>query len=96
MAKKDKNNDRFVYGHFSSGNDYLALVKPPTARVTRNGGSHAKVEILQGEYAGQSMIVCEREMGIGLSHKIWAWFKMVGLLTIMFAVFAFAFVYLGL
>jgi hypothetical protein len=95
MAKKDKNN-RFVYGHFTNGNDYLALVKPPVARVTRNGGSHAKVEMLQGVYKGQSMIVCERDMGIGLSHKIWSWFKMVGLLTIMFAAFAFAFVYLGL
>ena len=95
MAPKN-GNGRFVYGQFDHGNDFIALAKPPAAKVTCNGGSHHKVTICEGEYTGQVMIIPSHDLGMGLSCKIWKWFKMVGLLTIIGIAFYVGMITLGL
>lgn len=86
MARKQQ----FVYGKYDSGQDFLALVKPPVADVRRNGGSHAVVTVRQGEYSGETMCIPDHDLGVGLSCKIWKWFVKVGLILMMVAMLGYA------
>ena len=74
--------NKYVYGHFDHGQDFIRLAKPPIAKVTRGSGSHVKVTILQGEYAGKSTVVPDHKLGVGLSHKLWRFFVKAGLITL--------------
>jgi hypothetical protein len=90
-----------VYGQFDTGQKYIKVaVKAPNCEVIKNGGSHVKITVHRVDADGyqydDSMIVPDHDLGIGLSCKIFKWFKMIGLLVIAGIAFYVGMIALGL
>ncbi len=81
MGKNKINPDHFVYNQCDDGGKLLALAKrSPNVEVRQQGTSHGVVNVVEGDYRGESFVIPDHELGVGLACKAWKWLVRVGII----------------